>query len=327
MNNRHGYLSEKTVVITGASSGVGRAMAIELAQSGANLVLAARRSEALEEVAAECNELGGNAIAVVTDVRSADSIKLLAEKSFIFGGKIDVWINNAGVLAAGALDEIPANVNEEIIKTNLIGYILGAQAVIPYFKKQGYGTLINNISVGGWFAVPYGAAYTASKFGIRGFSEALKGELNNYRNIHVCDLFPGFLDTPGIQHAANYTGKAIMPAPPVYHPQKVASAVKSLIENPRSSTTVGAAAGFLGLSYRWFPLLSRNITASIVRSYLKNAEPSEITSGNSIHPVYYGTSVEGGWRKSPRQILTARKAGILVAGIVGLVVGFSMFRK
>jgi short-subunit dehydrogenase len=327
MNTSQPDMRTKTIVITGASSGVGKAMALELAQYGAKLVLAARRQDALNELVAECNHRGALATAVLTDIRSADSIHQLASKAFQFGGSIDVWINNAGVLAFGAFEEIPAQVNEDVIKTNLMGYVHSAHTVLPYFKEQGYGILINNISVGGWFPTPYGAAYTASKFGIRGFSESLKGELNEYADIHVCDLYPGFLDTPGIQHAANYTGKMLKPAPPVYDPQKVARAVVALINNPRSRVTIGAAAVFLHLAFSLFPALTRNITASVIRSFLKQADPTEHSSGNILHQVPYGTSVEGGWRKPLVSQMTTKK-GLLAAGIAGVLIGsFLLGRK
>ena len=167
-------LRQKTVVITGASSGAGRAIAIEFAKQHATLVLAARRKEALEEVAAECNSLGAITTVIPTDTRDAAAIHELANSAVALNGVIDVWINNAGVLAAGAMEEVPAEVNEDVIRTNLLGYVHGAHAVLPYFKRQGYGTLVNNISVGGWFPTPYAAAYSASKFGLRGFFEALK---------------------------------------------------------------------------------------------------------------------------------------------------------
>ncbi len=214
MEKEHTNVKEKLVVITGASSGAGRAIAIEFAKQGAKLVLAARRQQALEEVAAECHELGATTHVVQTDTGDALSIQDLAKAAIEFGGRIDIWINNAGVLAAGALEDIPAEVNEAVIRTNLLGYIHGAHSVLPYFKQQGYGILVNNISVGGWFVTPYMAAYSASKFGLRGFFESLKGELIQYPDIHICDLYPGFLDTPGMQHAANYTGKSLKPAPP-----------------------------------------------------------------------------------------------------------------
>lgn len=316
-------LQDKVVVITGASSGVGRAMAIELSKKGARLVLAARREEALQEVVAECEALGGTAIAVPTDVRYADTVQELARAAYRFGGVIDVWINNAGVLAAGELEQTPAEVHEEVIKTNLLGYMHGAYAVLPYFKQQDYGLVINNISVGGWFPTPYAAAYTASKFGLRGFSESLKGELSAYPYIKVCDLYPGFLDTPGIQHAANFTGHVLKPAPPVYDPRKVARAVVSLIKDPKPSVTIGAAAVFLKMAHSCFPLLSRNITAGVIRKYWQQADAIEHTSGNVLQPVDYGRGIDGGWRNvpAPRPV---KVAGVL---LLGLAVGMMLFQK
>ncbi|HEX2605805.1 MAG TPA: SDR family oxidoreductase, partial [Flavisolibacter sp.] len=287
------------IVITGASSGVGRAMAVELATGMAHLVLAARRTRPLEELAAECEELGATVAIVPTDVREADSMINLAQAAWKSGGAIDVWINNAGVLAAGSFSEIPEEVNENVIRTNLLGYMHGAHAVLPFFRQQGYGTLINNISIGGWFPTPYAAAYTATKFGIRGFSESLKAELIPYKDIHVCDLYPGFLDTPGIQHAANFTGKVIKPAPPVYDPRKVARAVASLVHAPAPRKMIGGAVPFLKVAYQLFPTLTRNTTARFIRTYLKQADTIDPTSGNVLDTVDYGTGIDGGWRNLP----------------------------
>jgi short-subunit dehydrogenase len=309
-------ISNKTVVITGASSGVGRAIAIEFAKQHAKLVLAARRQEALEEVAAECNALGAQTIVVPTDTRDAAGIHKLAEAAAVRGA-IDIWINNAGVLAAGAMDEVPSEVNEDVIRTNLLGYVHGAHAVLPYFKRQGYGTLVNNISVGGWFPTPYAAAYSASKFGLRGFFEALKGELNKYPDIHICDLYPGFLDTPGIQHAANYTGKVLKPAPPVYDPRKVAREIIRIVQRPKNKVTIGVAAGFLGLAYQLFPALSRNITAFTIRKYLAQADATAPTSGNVLRPVDFGSGIDGSWRnkKMKPQVKTGLAVFAVLAGL------------
>src|SRR3954470_1945282 len=161
-------LSGKTVVITGASSGVGRAIALEFARQGAKLVLGARRRLVLDEVVEECKELGGTAMAVTTDVTDADAVKRLAATAMEFSGAIDIWVNNAGVLAAGPFEETPVEVHDEVIRINLMGYIHGAHAAIPYFKQQKRGILINNISLGGWFPTPYAVGYSASKFGLRG---------------------------------------------------------------------------------------------------------------------------------------------------------------
>src|SRR5688500_987359 len=132
-------LKDQLVVITGASSGVGKAMALEFAAYGCKLMLAARNKKALDEVLEECRSLGAAAEAVVTDTRISQDVQILAKAAYEFGGAIDVWINNAGVLAAGALEDVPSIINENVIRTNLLGYINGAQEVLPYFKIQGYG--------------------------------------------------------------------------------------------------------------------------------------------------------------------------------------------
>lgn len=310
-------LEDKVVVITGASSGAGRAMALAFANEGAQLVLAARRAEALAEVAEECKDAGVEPLLKTIDVKEMADVYLLAKETVKQFGGIDVWVNNAGVLAAGAADQIPAEVTEDVVRTNLLGYIHGAQAALPHFKQQGYGILINNISVGGWFATPYMAAYCASKFGLRGFFESLKGELKNFPNIHVCDLYPGFLDTPGMQHAANYTGKQLRPAPPVYDPRGVAKAAVSLAQNPREKKTVGAASFLLRTAYAFFPTLSRNITASTIRTYLKNADEIGPTSGNVLAAVDFGTGIDGGWQLYFDSLVGKKK--LWVAAGIGLL--------
>jgi short-subunit dehydrogenase len=176
--------------------------------------------------------------------------------------------------------------------------------------------LINNISIGGWFPTPYATAYSASKFGLRGFSESLKGELTEYPNIHVVDLYPCFLDTPGIQHAANYTGKVVKPAPPIADPRTVAREVVRLIQRPRSRKMIGLSSGFLRLSYALFPKLTRNITATVIRKYLAQAKLIEHTSGNVLKPVDYGTGIDGGWRlnKPSREATNA----LIIFGTIAL---------
>jgi short-subunit dehydrogenase len=219
----------------------------------------------------------------------------LANAAVNFGGRIDVWVNNAGVLAAGRFEETPISVHDQVIRTNLMGYLHGAHAVVPYFKDQGYGVLINNISVGGYTPTPYAVGYAASKFGLRGFSQALKGELRGWPRIHVCDVYPAFLDTPGIQHAANYTGRYIKPAPPVYDPQRVAQTIVALASHPKEAVTVGSVATLLRVSSFLMPKLTRTAAAVLIENYLKKAQPLPYTPGNVMLPVDYGTSVHGGW--------------------------------
>ena len=318
-------LKGKTVVITGASSGVGRATAISFAQSGAQLVLAARRKEALEDVANECREYGARTTYVVTDVTDIQQVQALAAAAIEFGtGVIDVWVNNAGVLNVGAFTDTPMAAHEQVIKTNLIGYLHGAYAALPFFKKQGYGILINNISVGAWTPTPYAIGYAASKFGLRGFSQSLRGELIDFPHIHVCDVFPGFLDTPGIQHAGNYTGVVLKPAPPVYDPMSVGKTIVSMAICPRNEEMVGSAAFLLRAAHFLAPSLTARIAARVMKTYFKKAKPIAETSGNIFEPVEYGSSIYGGWRPpaSPQ-----KKALLRTLMVTGLAVGLLLLRR
>lgn len=311
----------RTIVITGASSGAGRAIALAFAERGDRLVLASRNITELEKVAEECWHLGAEAKYIQTDVTDPGAMITLAAEADEFGTGVDIWINNAGVLAAGAFDETPLVVLDQVIKTNLMGYIYGAHAILPYFKNRRKGILINNISIGGFLPVPYGVGYSASKFGLRGFSAALKGELGEYPNIYICDLFPAFLDTPGIQHAANYTGKSIKPAPPVYDPVRVAQAAVKLADRPRSETMIGSLSLLLRASYALLPLLTRAATSMVIRTYLKQAEEIEKTNGNIFTTVDYGNAVHGGWGlpgkpKAHRKYLAS---GLLLIGAGALL--------
>lgn len=318
-------LKDKTIVITGASSGAGRAAALEFAQHQPNLVLAARNEVALLEVKAECEILGAPVLVVATDTSDAHAMINLANAANNWQGRIDVWINNAGVLAAGAFDNTPMALHEQVIKTNLLGYMNGAHAVLPFFKQQQKGILINNISIGGFLPVPYGAGYTASKFGLRGWSEALKGELTAWPEIHVCDLFPAFLDTPGIHHAANHTGKLLKPAPPVYDPRRVAEAMVFIVQKPQSDKYVGSASLLLKLSHTLFPELTTKLTGFVMRRYLNQAAPIGLSDGNVFTTVNYAMSIHGGFGLAGKP--KAHRKYIVAALITGLAAGLYIFKK
>lgn len=318
-------LDQKTIVITGASSGAGRAIALEFATGGHKLVLASRNLTAMEETAEECRVLGAAVKCVVTDVTEPTALINLASEADDFGGKIDVWVNNAGVLAVGAFTETPIEVTEQVVRTNLLGYIYGAHAVMPYFKKQQYGTLINNISIGGFMPVPYGVGYSASKFGIRGFSSALKAELSGFPNIHVCDAYPAFLDSPGIQHAANYTGKALKPAPPVYDPRRLAMAIVKLAENPKSELMIGSVSSVIRLAYGLFPGITTTVTKAVIATYLKQAKQAGKTNGNLFNTLAFGNSVFGGWGLPGRP--RAHQKYLAAAFVLTSALGFLLLKK
>lgn len=316
-NGKPDPLASKVVVITGASSGAGRAIAMEFAKYSTKLVLGARRMEALQELVLECRETGADAIAVQTDVTEYAAVQNLAQKAIEAFGRIDIWVNNAGVLAAGEFSETPIEVHDQVIKTNLMGFMHGAHVALPIFKAQKAGILINNISIGGFYPTPYAAGYSASKFGLKGFSDSLKGELHRWPHIHVCDLFPAFIDTPGIKHAANYTGKVLKPAPPVYDPRKVARAAVRRAIHPKASTMIGSVAYLLKFGVALAPTVMRVMTAKVMETYFAAATPAPNTSGNVLDPMAWGTTIDGTGEGKPGKgtKIAAMTAGILLTGL------------
>ncbi|KQU96041.1 short-chain dehydrogenase [Ensifer sp. Root31] len=304
------------VVITGASSGIGQAAAEEFARRGARLVIAARDASALHSVASRCRKLGGEVLVVPTDVTKADEVRQLAQKALSFG-EIDVWFSNAGVGAVGKFDETPQEAHEQVIRTNLIGHLNDAYAVVPIFKRQKHGTFINMISLGGFASAPYAAAYSASKFGLKGFTESLRAELAPYRDIHICDVYPTFLDTPGIAHSANYTGHALTAPPPVYDPRKAARSIVRLVDRPRASLTLGSAARLARLGHFLAPNSTARIMAGVLARYLKGAPLTEITHGNLFRSAANPGGVEGGLRVS-RPLPTSAILTIVVIGFAAI---------
>jgi short-subunit dehydrogenase len=308
-------LDGATVVITGASSGIGQATAEAFAREGARLVLAARGVEALERVAESCRTLGGEALVVPTDVTDADAVAALAGAARGFGGTIDVWVSNVGVGAVGAFHETPIEAHQQTIRANLIGHMNDAHAVLPIFMEQGHGVFINMISLGGFAAAPFASAYSASKFGLRGFSEALRAELKGWPDIHICDVFPAFIDTPGISHAANYTGRRLTAPPPVHDARRVATAIVRLAKYPRRSKMVGPVALAARIGHFLAPTLSTKLAAFGMEAYLRRAPAVPVTDGNLYEPPAEPGGIDGGLRSPNRpQIFTVSAGAMFAAG-------------
>lgn len=296
-------IRRQVIVITGASSGVGRAAAVEFARNGACLVLAARDGASLQLVADECIAAGGEAIAVPTDVTDAAAVTILAQAALARFNRIDVWVNNAGIGAVGVFEATPIDAHEQVIRTNLLGSMHGAHEALLHFKRQKSGVLIQTNSIGAYVPSPYAAAYAASKFGLRGLSEALAGELHRFPGIHVCDIYPAFLDTPGVAHGGNYTGRRLKPAPPVYDPAIVARAMVRLAVRPRRRTVIGAPTTLGRLAHAIAPEATSRFMALFIETYLARAERAAPADVN-LFETSADHAVHGGWQRMNAQLAT-----------------------
>lgn len=310
----------RRVVITGASSGIGAATAVAFAEKGAHLVLAARGEAGLNDVAARCRRAGGKADVRVVDVTDAAAVAALAADARSLLGEVDLWFSCVGVGVVGRFEDVPIAEHQRVIEANLTSHMNDAHAVLPIFLAQDHGTWVNMISVGGFVATPYAAAYAASKFGLRGFSEALRGEVSKKPHIHICDVYPTFVDTPGVDHAGNYTGAKLSLPPGSLAPGTVAKAIVKLAKRPRNTTVVGAPELAMRFAQFAVPNLSAAVMSGFMDVWSDRAEPGEDTSGALFEAPNGASGADGGRRHPERRKAAAVGAAV---GLAGIAAGFA----
>jgi NAD(P)-dependent dehydrogenase (short-subunit alcohol dehydrogenase family) len=235
-------INEQVIVITGASSGIGLATAQEAARQGARVVLASRDAVDIQQAADDIVAKGRNAIAVVADVGDQGSMEALAERAVAEFGRIDTWVNNAGVSIYGLIKEVPLDDAHQLFRTNFWGVVHGSLAALPHLRKQG-GALINVGSELSETALPLQGFYAASKHAVKGFTDTLRMELHHEdAPISVTLIQPAAIDTPYPEHAMNYLGVEPTHVPPVYAPELVADAILACARSPHRNLRVGGAA-------------------------------------------------------------------------------------
>jgi short-subunit dehydrogenase len=309
-------LEQAVVAITGASSGIGRAAALRFARRGSSLALCARAAEPLAQVARECEATGAAVLHRPLDVGDEAAVEAFAAAAVERFGRIDVWVNNAGVIAYGEFLEIPADVFRRVIETNLMGQVHGARAALRRFRPQGSGVLINMSSVWGRVSSPYVSPYIVSKNAVRALSECLRGELVEQPGIQITTMVPQAIDTPIFEHGANYSGHRIRPIPPVISPEEVAEGIEQCAESPKREVNYGRAGRLLEVIYAIAPAFYRRFAhPAFVRGTLAQATAPP-SNGNVLESTG-PRSVEGGWRGRKRT--TLRRA--LLAAVAGAAAG------
>jgi short-subunit dehydrogenase len=255
----------KVVIITGASSGIGAATARRLARDGMCLTLAARRLNRLQQVAAEVESLGGKALVMPTDVRNHDDLQRMVQATLDRWGRIDVLFNNAGLGHDNVLVKVkPAKIRDEI-HINLTAVIECAQLVLPVMLRQKSGHIINTASMAGLIATPGTSIYSATKFGVNGFSDALRRELRG-SGIHVSAVCPGYTPSeisPQLKAIAEgrSDGSRVFGLMPITY---VADQIARLIQHPRRRLVLPHTWQFLVVAAFLFPGLADLLVSSFM---------------------------------------------------------------
>ncbi|WP_410572998.1 SDR family oxidoreductase [Amycolatopsis sp. cmx-4-61] len=250
-------VSDQVVVLMGASSGIGRAAALAFGARGARVVCAGRTARALDTLLEEITGAGGTALAVPTDITDPDAVRALVRTAEAEFGRIDTWVNVAGVSVFGRVEDITDEEFERVLRVNFLGHVHGVRAALPALRRAGGGSVIGVASAEGVRAVPLHAPYTASKFALRGFYDCLRIELaQEGAPIAVTTILPGAIDTPFFEHARSKLGALPKPPPPVYAPEAVADTIVFAATHPRREIPVGGATAGFFLGQRLSPGLT-----------------------------------------------------------------------
>ncbi|WP_431920842.1 SDR family NAD(P)-dependent oxidoreductase [Micromonospora wenchangensis] len=324
----------RVVVVTGATSGIGRAAAREFAGRGDRLVLAARSPVSLAEVRRECHDAGAERVRTVpTDVTDPDALDALADTAEREFGRIDVWVHTAAVMAYGRFEELPAQVFDQVVRTDLLGAAGVVRVALHRFRAAGGGTLILTGSVLGHVTAPYMSGYVTSKWGLQGLVRTVQQEARELPGVHVCLVTPGSVDTPVYQRAANYLGRAGRPPLPVTTPQRVARAVARCADRPRREVSVGRVNLLMRGGFTLLPGVYDALVGPLMRRGGLTGRAVAPHDGVVFAPDPAGAAVRGGWLPELSTLLrgattsrtaTAVGTGVAVAAGTALAVGTAL---
>ncbi len=329
-------LEEQTIVITGASSGIGLATARMAADRGARVVAAARSEDALVELVEEIEAGGGDAEYVVADVAEREDVREIGAVAEDAYGGVDTWVNGAAVSIYGRLDEVPVSEMRRQFDINVWGLLYGSLEAAEHMKEQGGGAIINIGSVVSERAMLLQGSYSASKHAVKAFTDALRMELEEEgAPVAVTLVEPSAIDTPYPDHAKNYMDEEASLPPPVYAPETVARAILAAAEEPQREVTVGWGGKGMALLGQFAPGLMDRIMETVFAPQQRRDEPADAggdglegPSGNlEERGDYEGHVAESSLYTRIRQRGRSPGAAALGAGAVVAYAGYRLLRR
>ena len=265
---------DQVIIITGATSGIGLATARQAARRGASLVLNARAEEDLRIVASEIAAEGGQVAFVAGDVAELGIVHAIAEAAISEFGRIDTWINNAGVSIYGLLEDVSMEDARRLFDTNYWGTVHGSLVALPHLKERG-GALINVGSELSETVIPLQGHYVASKHALKGFTDTLRLELEKECTpVSVTLVEPSAIDTPYTEHAKNYMDVQPTQQPPVYAPDVVGRAILHCASHAHRTVRIGAGAKTYTLIEKFAPSLGDKLRVATSFDGSRTDEPA-----------------------------------------------------
>ena len=328
-------IDEQVMVITGADSGIGLATARAAAARGARVVICSRSEEGLRQVASEIEAEGGSVVWFACDVADEDAMIALAETAVAAFGRIDTWVNNAGVSVYGETETVPVEDARRLFDTNYWGTVNGSLAALPYLRENG-GALINIGSILSDRAIPLQGHYSATKHAVKAFTDTLRMELEkDGAPVAVTLVKPGAIDTPYPEHARNYMEMEPKHPRPVYAPEVVADAIIECAEHPVRSVTVGGGGRMNAMMGILAPRMTDRFMEATMFRGQKRRRPGHIPPEDTLYmpPSRFGRArgdQPGHVKKSSLYTAASLHPGRTVAGLAaltGLGLGYTLAKR